>query len=276
MVDLQPIDPESNQDDPVVTRTQRMLSYRDPAPLPAEQIGFTVTTPSLPAVLVQPVSARHQEAFEQAPVGWRVQHGLWSVMARYTCSPQWNWFGGFGAGQPAIWSKERLEGNQTVEAYLGIKMRSNEDHAEYAERYRDVAVTICGDGEYVLSGYTLVRGERTPDGQQTRLLRNGVPVQATTLHDCLFPTGIAGHRHWFATRLEKRGNELKVFLDNRLAMTYTDPDPLPGGYVALWTQDNGILVGRVNYAAEVVTPPVLDGSLPSVMTGTPQGKIDQK
>jgi hypothetical protein len=44
-----------------------------------------------------------------------------------------------------------------------------------------------------------------------------------------------------------------VYLDNRLALSYHDPAPLPGGHVALWTVDNGIMVGRVNLAAERVS-----------------------
>ena len=69
----------------------------------------------------------------------------------------------------------------------------------------------------------------------------------------LLPPGTEGHRQWFATRLEQEGTALRVYLDNRLATVYHDPHPLPGGYVAVWTRDNGLMLGRVNLSAARMT-----------------------
>ena len=55
-------------------------------------------------------------------------------MARYSCQPQWNWFGGYGAYTPTVWSKYHLDGDQTVEAYIGIKMQFDNAPEEYARR----------------------------------------------------------------------------------------------------------------------------------------------
>ena len=68
--------------------------------------------------------------------------------------------------------------------------------------------------------------------------------------DHLLPQLGEAHTAWFATRMEKRGGEIKIFLDNKLAMTYIDPHPLPGGYVGIWTRDNGMAVKLVNLSAE--------------------------
>jgi hypothetical protein len=250
--EVQTLSPDSDPTAPVVTGVTPLLAYHDPLPLTADTVGWCVSDHGVPAARLRVSSARIQEAFEEAPAGWLVQSGLWSVMARYSCSPQWNWFGGFGGGVPAIWSKARLDGDQTVEAYLGIKMRSNEDHDEYAQRYRDLGVTLCGDGADVLHGYAVLRGTRLDGQPVTQLLRNGVVVASSTAPAHLFPPDVGGHRHWFATRVEKRGGEVRVYLDNLPALTYTDPDPLPGGRVALWTRDNGMMVGRVNLGAEDV------------------------
>ncbi|MHB9132109.1 MAG: LamG domain-containing protein [Armatimonadota bacterium] len=250
---VQALDPAPCQGEPAVLQEQLLVAYRDPHPLPAEQVGFTVTSPRLPAAQIRVESTRRQDAFEQSPTDWVVQSGIWRVMARYSCSPQWNWFGGFGGGTPTVWSKTRLDGDQIVEAYLGIKMRSDEDLKEYYRRYRDTNVTICADGEHVNSGYSVVRAGRIDGKAVTLLLRKGEIVQRSTDPAALLPTDGKGHRHWFATRIEKRGGELKVFLDNRLMMTYMDPNPLPGGLVALWSLNNGIMVGRVNLAAEQLT-----------------------
>lgn len=251
---LQLIDPDDVASDPAVVREQLVFCYRDSSPLPAEQIGLLVTAPALPAAAVRIDSDRIRETFEQAPTGWMVQSGVWSIMARYSCDPKWNWFGGFGAGTPSVWSKTRLEGDQTVEAYLGIKMLQNTSEEEYRRRYRDLCLTICANGtDATKSGYALIRAGHVGGQPVTMLMRNGVIVQQSTQPAHLLPPREQGHWQWFATRLEKHGAVVQVFIDNTLAMTYTDPDPLPGGYTGIWTRENGIMIGRVNFSAERMT-----------------------
>ena len=94
------------------------------------------------------------------------------------------------------------------------------------------------------------RATRIDGKPVTLLLRNGVEVARSTKAEDLLPPGKTGHRQWFATRMEKCGAEIRGYLDNHLSFTYTDPEPLPGGYVAVWTQDNGIMLGRANLSAE--------------------------
>ena len=232
-----------------VTARKVLGAYHDDNPLPAEMVGFTVTSPQLPAESVQVDSDRIRETFEESPVGWTVQSGVWAVMSHYTCQPQWNWFGGFGAGTPTLWSKYRLDGDQVFEAYLGIKMEVDDVPEAYERRYRDVNVTICADGQHLNSGYSLIRAGR-PNGVPTTLfLRQNKLVWSSTDAGDLIPSQIKGHRQWFATRLEKRGAEIKVFLDNRLAFTYVDPQPLSGGYAGVWTVNNGIMLARANLSA---------------------------
>ena len=78
-------------------------------------VGFTVTTPSLPAAHVQVESRpRGRHLQNRAGQEWLTQSGVWAVMARYSCQPQWNWFGGFGVNTPTVWSKYRLDGDQVV------------------------------------------------------------------------------------------------------------------------------------------------------------------
>lgn len=235
---------------PEVLASDLICCYRDADPLVASQIGYTVTTPAVPAAALTILSDRVQETFEEAPVDWRTDHGIWRVMARYSCQPQWNWFGGFGAGTPAAWGKYRLDGDQDVEAYLGVKMQYDDMREDEAHRFRDLNLSICADGQDVKSGYTVMRATRHDGTVVTLLLRNGEIVQQSSALADLLPTELIGHRQWFATRLVKHGNTLRVYLDNRLTMTYMDPEPLPGGYPVIWTIDNGILIGRVNYSAD--------------------------
>jgi len=254
-------DLDAEDDDADEKQKERsVFVYRDPEPLKAEMIGFDVTDPALAAAKVQIQSDRIEDPFEYAPTSWISESGVWAVMARYSCQPKWNWFGGFGAYTPTIWSKYRLDGNQVVEAYTGITMQFDNQPEEYARRYRDVNLTICADGSHLNTGYSLIRAGR-PNGRDmvTMLLRKGVVVQQIpadprkpTAADqkFLLPPQGQGHRRWFATRMEKRGDTIKVFIDNLLAMTYTDPDPIPGGFAGIWTYNNGIMVGRVNIGAE--------------------------
>lgn len=251
LLSVQDLDPE--QSTPSVVAERLVFAYKDPEPLKASMIGFTVTTPSLPAANVQVESDRIEDTFEAAPSGWLTESGVWAVMARYSCQPQWNWFGGFGVNTPTVWSKYRLDGDQIVEVYMGIKMQYDNMPEEYARRYRDVNVTICSDGSHLSSGYSLIRAGRAGNQQVTMLLRKGLVVKTSSLAEHLLPQKDQGHREWFATRLEKRGGEIKVYLDNKLAMTYTDPDPLPGGYMGVWTLNNGIMLGRANLSAEKIT-----------------------
>jgi hypothetical protein len=213
-----------------------------------------VTDAKLPAAKVEVDSDRIEDPFEYAPTGWISESGIWAVMARYSCQPQWNWFGGFGPYTPTVWSKTRLDGDQVVEAYMGIKMQYDNSSEEYARRYRDVNVTICADGSHLSSGYTVIRAGHLPGPPAARistvLMRKGVIVKEITDQQWLLPPQGVGHRRWFATRIEKRGNVIKVFLDNKLAMTYEDPEPLSGGYAGIWTFNNGVMIGRANLSAE--------------------------
>ncbi|MHB9023738.1 MAG: hypothetical protein ACYC7E_06110 [Armatimonadota bacterium] len=271
IVTVQALDPQTPADEPEILSARTLTAYHDPLPLRAELIGFTVTSRALPAAGILVESNRRQEAFEYAPTGWMVQSGVWAVMARYTCDPRWDWFGGFGSGTPTVWNKTRLDGDQTVEVYAGIKMQYDNAVDEYVRRYRDINITICADGAHLNSGYTVIRAGQ-PVGRAvipvTMLLRKGVVVKTSTLPAHLLPAQHFGHRQWFATRIEKRGSEIKVFLDNLLAFTYVDPHPLSGGHVGIWTLNNGLMVGRVNYSAERMAPGAPRAASPLIV---PQG-----
>jgi hypothetical protein len=233
---------------------KRLFTYKERQSLPAAQVGFTVTNPGLPAARVLVASDWRQETFAAAPTAWHTANGVWGTMTRYACDPRWNWFGGYGATTPTAWGKPVLQGDQTVEAYLGIKMEYDNLPHESAQRFRDLNLSICADGADPESGYTLSRG-RIVDGQPvTELLRRGQVVWSSTAPEDLMPTPKRGYRAWQALRLVKTGATIAVYIDNRLAGAYEDPDPLPGGHLAIWTVNNGIVIGRVNYGAEAILP----------------------
>ena len=245
------IDPGDTFDDPTPLASELLFAFRDTKPLPCEMIGFNVIDDTLPAAQLIVASDRLQDAFEEAPTHWIAQSGIWAIMARFTCQPQWNWYGGFGAGTPTLWNKQRLDGDQTVEVYMGIKMQYDNMQEREQQRFRDLNVTICADGAHLNSGYTVIRAGRLNGVLTTMLLRKGMIVKTDTLQSDMIPG--SAHRQWFAIRMEKRSGEIKVYIDNHLAMTYNDPAPLPGGYVAFWTWNNGIMIGRANLSAANMT-----------------------
>jgi hypothetical protein len=148
---------------------------------------------------------------------------------------------------------------------MGVKMQYDNAPEEYKSRYRDLNITICADGSRLNSGYSVIRNGKPLGTPVTMLVRKGVIVKTTTALEFLLPVQNTGHRQWFATRIEKRNietvennkkivkAEINVYLDNKLAMTYIDDDPISGGYAAVWTLDNGVMLGRANYSAEKVT-----------------------
>jgi hypothetical protein len=245
------VDPGDTFDDPTPFGSDQLFAYRDPKPLACEMIGFNVIDDTLPAAHLIVASDRIQDAFEESPANWMAQSGIWAVMARFTCQPQWNWYGGFGAGTPTLWNKTRLDGDQTVEVYMGIKMQYDNETQNETQRFRDLNATICADGVHVNSGYTVIRAGMLNGARTTMLLRKGTVVAKSILYADQIPS--TAHRQWFAIRLEKRGAKIQVFIDNHLSMSYVDPDPLPGGYTAFWTLNNGIMIGRANLSAEKMT-----------------------
>ncbi len=261
----QKLDKEDTSKEQDVKEEEVVFAWKDIAPMQAEKFGFKVTLKELPAAQIAVQSDRTMDTFDTAPSGWVTESGIWLVMARYSCQPKWNWFGGFGKGTPTVWTKNRLDGDQNFEAYMGIKMQYDNAPEEYKSRYRDLNITICADGSHLNSGYSVIRNGKPLGTPVTMLVRKGVIVKTTTAIEHLLPVQNTGHRQWFATRIEKRNietiengkksvkAEINVFLDNKLAMTYIDDDPITGGYAAVWTLDNGLMLGRANYSAEKIT-----------------------
>jgi len=86
------------------------------------------------------------------------------------------------------------------------------------------------------------------------LVRNGEVVAETA--DVLLPDlnsgGLSGHRGWSRLRAEKLGGRIRLWCEKQVALEYTDPNPLPGGRVGLWSFHNELIVGRARlwYADE--------------------------
>jgi hypothetical protein len=173
--------------------------------------------------------------FSSAPVDWWAQKGIWEVTERWTCGPQWSFFGGVGAVNPVLWSKSVLDGDLTVEIYAATPM----DPARGERSPADINLTICGNGMDLSSGYSFIfagarqRFNRLYRGDEVVVEKPFILMARNT------------HQGWFYIRVEKSGGRLRCFVDDNLMLEYDDPNPLPGGRVAFWSYDGGISLARV-------------------------------
>lgn len=198
--------------------------------------------------------------FSAAPTDWLVTSGLWATTNRWTCQPQWSWYGGYANDAPAvIWTKEEFAGDLIVEVYVAFKMGTDVQGRQY-KNPNDVNITICGDGGNLDSGYTfMVGGEHNT---VTRIMRGTEVLAQTSQAEFLFPSFATSmpptyqwHRKWWSLRARKVGNLLQIYVDEKLAAEVFDPVPLHHGRVAVWTYDNGIIIPRARiYYQETVRP----------------------
>jgi hypothetical protein len=188
--------------------------------------------------------------FTGAPSDW-VNEGTWEATTRWSCAPQWSFLAGWGASDVALWHKKIFTGDQLLQTFVGVKMEYPYQREIYDNRYRDLGITICGDGKNPHSGYSAIYGAPSKDGatpnMRTVLLRNGVEVAECAVR---MPGRNEAHNSWFNLELRKHGGVVEFLLGGTLLLTYTDPVPIEGGIPAVWTTDNGISVARVrlNYA----------------------------
>jgi len=252
---------------------ETVAAFEDDAPLSGGMVGLTA-----PQAAAQP--ARLQitawnvldSAFRAAPTEWRVVGGRWDVQSRWACTPRWSWFGGRSPDLAAIWTRDAYPGDVVVEFFAGFRMDT--PFAPFYQHPSNIAVTLCGDGATPGSGYSFILGAN--GNRETIILRRGEIVarsNALRLPDILdgFGGGTVGptaaielHKEWEHLRAERLGDTVRLLLDGKPALEYTDPDPLPGGAVGIWTLDNGLAVARARVYYQEATP--------AILPKTPRGK----
>jgi len=201
--------------------------------------------------------------FSKAPSDWRVASGIWMVTNRWQCDPRWSFFSGYTLShqerlmttaeqelpadrklQAVLWNKRQYGDNVVVEFFAGIKMnRRRGGRYGYA---RDINCTLSADGKDLSSGYSFLFGGF--DNDHSAILRNGKEVARTASSEVhRIPRKSNIHHRWFYVRAERKGNKLHFMVDGGkvVDLEYTDPDPLPGKHLAIWTWDCGIMISRV-------------------------------
>jgi len=181
----------------------------------------------------------HETTFDRALVDWREAEGDWTVESRWTCDPRWAWLSGDGLrGRAAVWHKWPIVGDFVVHTLFGVRMNGSygSESVEPVERLR---LTVCGDGVDPNSGYTLEVGDHGPD---VRLLRLGQEVARSKN---MVPHWREAHNFWGDVRLERHGAMLTAWFHRRPMFSWTDPQPLGDGQVAIWTERNAVMLPYV-------------------------------
>ncbi len=194
--------------------------------------------------------------FSDSPTDWTTE-GTWLSTVRWACSPQWSFLGGSSRGDAVLWHKNKFFGNQDFEAFVGITMEYPGETEVYYDRYKNVGITICGDGVNPRNGYAAIYGADDINGnpnQRIVLLRNGVEIASIPN---IMPGYEDAHRRWFHVELHKIGNKIDFLLDGNTMLSYTDNEPIEGGIPAVWTFNSGISVARVRlfYNGKTETAP---------------------
>ena len=227
---------------------------------PATRVAFSPGNLGVNPGEVQLLSSHvYDYTFSDAPADWTARGGLWTTTNRWTCSPQWSWYGGFSnTGVAALWNKHQFTGDVTLETYLAFKMGVNVTRGSY-KHPNDMNLVLAGDGINPASGYCfIIGGERNT---VTRIMKGTKVLAETRAPEFLLPVFENGypasndwHHKWWGLRARQHGDLLQLYYDDKLALEARDPDPLPGGYVGVWTANNGLIMPRakIYYAGEKI------------------------
>jgi hypothetical protein len=178
--------------------------------------------------------------FDHAPTDWWIGSGTWELAVRWPCTPEWSWLAGESRGVAALWHKRRFMGNQTLDLHVGPRTVAHSENKHPREICRAFNVVLCGDGKNVNSGYSFVVGTER-NGSGVTLSRNGKVVAREPAYRIYSDA----HNQWINVRAQKDGNEIRLWVGDQRILDWHDPNPLPGGRLAVWTKDNGIMIPRV-------------------------------
>ncbi len=235
------------------------LVYHDDTPLEGAKIAYYAKGVEVRAESSRIVSDHFlNELFSNAPVLWRTAgYSIAEVSNRWQCDPRWSFFSLKNdlqfknqGGTAALWSKNLYPGDVMLEFYVSNKMEAERGQPFYSSS-RDINITLCGDGQDLTKGYTLMWGGH--GNKATYLYRNGVEVKR--VEGRIPNEQRLIHRAWMSVRVEKRRNRISFSADrlpgqSPIRLVYEDPEPLSGNRVALWTHHHAIMLSRFRISGE--------------------------
>lgn len=213
--------------------------YNDPDPTGTDRVGVRVEgAPLCYDDLLLERSHVRDYTFTQAPADWIVQRGTWEVTSRWTCSPGWTWLSGLDSRHAMVQSKWQVEGDVQLETYVGAKMMQTPSGRK--ELLQEIRLGICGRPGFLNAGYFFLIGAK--GGRLTALQRNGLTV-AEAPGFVVIQGSV--HNDWLRLSVRKRGDEVALLCQGQPVISYSDPEPLPGGTVCFGTYDNGLMFPRL-------------------------------
>ena len=244
---------------------RELFSVREDAPLWGRAVGLSVNE-SLDLARVQ-VRRDHVKdyVFERAAADW-LKVGTWEVTNRFACDPRWSHMNGRSKGVATLWHKHEFDGDFTLEYYAGMRMRQGEMREGVRTSYPrvgDINVAMAPDPRDLFSGYNLIiaawdsewserwtqfwRREKVAKQTERELIpRTRDQTPRARIMDLEWdPGGRPIHGAWYYVKVRKTGPRFDFFFDNIPVMSYVDPSPLACRRIALWTQQNSIVVARV-------------------------------
>jgi hypothetical protein len=241
--------------------------------------SYTTTLPAAGKVGLTTSNARRQtgrlgiispqvidSTFRSSPTDWTIGSGEWGVSSRWACSPRWSWFQGRSPDLASVWTRKPFAGDVVVEFFAGLTM--DQPWAPFYQHPGNLAVTLGGADGTPGSGYSLVFAGW--GNSAAGIFRRGelvAQVPGFVMPDILDSLGGTTsredphklHNEWQRLRAERIGSTVRLLVNGKLAVSYTDPDPLPGGAVGIWTLDQAMTVARARIyyeKASLTLPPV--------------------
>ncbi|MCS7254863.1 MAG: DUF1080 domain-containing protein, partial [Armatimonadetes bacterium] len=230
-----------------------LLTFIDSEPLNGRKVGVSPIRGVIDFNALQ-VASNHMldYTFSGAPVDWWAAKGSWEVTERWTCSPEWSFFGGKDSQSPMLITKQSFGGDITLEVYVSIRM--HEGGYNYPG---DLNISICVDGLNLGSGYNFIFAGW---GNSCSRILKGTRILAERTDEIgkLTKPMQHYHRYWWYLRAEKRGNKLRMFVDDVLILEAVDDKPIDSGRIAIWTVNKGISVARARiwYERRVPSKPI--------------------
>lgn len=244
-----------------------LIAYNDPQPLQGnDRLGLETTGTRLcpDDIAVESAHVR-THIFADAPVDWLVESGTWEIARRWDCQKEWTWFAGWSDEMATIRNKHRFAGDLYVDVYVGPKMMASDSpdlparplanaalaplvvrSRRYREELSDIFIRICRRADGPDSGYIFVIASQEHPG--AALTKDG-RVVAEAPEFRIPQAGI--HNDWVDLAVKKSGDIVGLYCFGQPVIEYTDPTPLPAGYVSIGTYHNAILIPRITiYARE--------------------------
>lgn len=209
------------------------VSYADDSPLTG---SLCAAYASGAGFSVQQVTLSHRNAehyaFKAEETDWQPVSGEWMTHSGMACIPWDYWYTAKGTNGALAFNARPQPADLHLDTWISEYSEgyANKEHKHFP--YHDLSLVTSATSNDADSGYRFVIG--ADGGGVTRLLRKGQVVAET--RDPRFRIVMGGHCNSpreFHVVIHQESGRLALELNGAMALDYTDPAPLPGGFVGL-------------------------------------------